>query len=89
MRTMIQRAISMLLVAVLLVSYVPTYGFADGASEESYIASNGEVGENSAMDGIVANTSEEEPPEEAIPEAGPAEGAEETDELVAEWSSEN
>ena len=60
MRTMIQRAISMLLVAVLLVSYVPTYGFADGASEESYIASNGEVGENSAMDGIVANTSDVE-----------------------------
>ena len=77
----IQKVISLLLTAVLLISYVPAYGFADGASEESYIASNGEVGENSAMDGIVANTSEEEPPEEAIPEAEPAEGEEETDEL--------
>lgn len=48
MQKSIQKVISLLLTAVLLISYVPAYGFADVVSEDSYAASDGETGETIA-----------------------------------------
>lgn len=62
----IQKVISLLLTAVLLISYVPAYGFADVVSEDSYAASDGETGETIAPEDAAVLSDNVEEVEDAV-----------------------
>lgn len=55
-----------LLTAVLLISYVPAYGFADVVSEDSYAASDGETGETIAPEDAAVLSDNVEEVEDAV-----------------------
>ena len=62
----IQKVISLLLTAVLLISYVPAYGFADVVSEDIYAASDGETGETIAPEDAAVLSDNVEEVEDAV-----------------------
>ena len=66
MQKSIQKVISLLLTAVLLISYVPAYGFADVVSEDSYAASDGETGETIAPEDAAVLSDNVEEVEDAV-----------------------